>query len=256
MRYPNGHEFEYKYLRPSQIEIDPLYQRRLRTAVVDNIVKEFNGDTFNEPKVSNRDGKYWVFDGQHTLAAWRKMNGNEDKPIYCKVFKGMTWLDECKRFIVQDGFGGDPNVRERLSAAYEAREPDVIGMVKGAELVGFKVNFKNNKNNKTIVAVNALYAAFNKLGADVYVEMLTAIRDAWNYDTDSMCAPILNAMALFYKTYGGNFKRGDLVNSLKRVTPMQIIREGRTLRMKNGFAREIVKSYNKGRKYKLDIEKL
>ena len=58
MRYPNGHEFEYKYLRPSQIEIDPLYQRRLRTAVVDNIVKEFNGDTFNEPKVSNRDGKY------------------------------------------------------------------------------------------------------------------------------------------------------------------------------------------------------
>jgi hypothetical protein len=46
------------------------------------------------------------------------------------------------------------------------------------------------------------------------------------------------------------------VNSLKRITPMQIIRDGRTLRMKNGFAREIVKSYNKGRKYKLDIEKL
>ena len=256
MRYPNGHEFEYKYLRPSQIEIDPLYQRRLRTAVVDNIVKEFNGDTFNEPKVSNRDGKYWVFDGQHTLAAWRKMNGNEDKPIYCKVFKGMTWLDECKRFIVQDGFGGDPNINEKLNAGYESRDPDVVGMVKGAELVGFKVSFKNNKANKTICAVSALFKAYNKLGADAYVEMLTAIRDTWQFDPDSVSAPIINAMSTFFKTYGGNFKRGDLVNSLKRITPMQIIREGRTLRMRNGFAREIVKSYNKGRKYKLDIEML
>lgn len=256
MRYPNGHEFEYKYLRPSQIEIDPLYQRRLRTAVVDNIVKEFNGDTFNEPKVSNRDGKYWVFDGQHTLAAWRKMNSNADKPIYCKVFKGMTWLDECKRFIVQDGFGGDPSVNEKLNAAYESREPDVVNMVDGAGLVGFKISFRNNKNNKTICAVSALYKAYNKLGADAYMEMLTAIRDAWQFDPDSVSAPIINAMSTFYKTYGGNFKRTDLVNSLKRITPMQIIREGRTLRMKNGFAREIVKSYNKGRKYKLDIEKL
>lgn len=79
---------------------------------------------------------------------------------------------------------------------------------------------------------------------------------AWNFDPDSMCAQIINAMAMFYKTYGGNFKRIDLVNSLKRITPMQIIREGRTLRMKNGFAREIVKCYNTKRRYKLDIDKL
>lgn len=256
MKYPNGHEFEYRFLRPSQIEVDPLYQRRLRTAVVDNIVKEFNGDTFNEPKVSNRDGKYWVFDGQHTLAAWRKMNGNEDKPIYCKVFKGMTWLDECRRFIVQDGFGGDPSVNEKLSASYESRDPDVVSMVNVAELVGFKVSFKNNKASKTICAVAALFKAYSKLGADAYLEMLTAIRDTWQFDPDSVSAPILNAMSTFYKTYGGNFKRTDLVNSLKRITPAQIIREGRTLRMRNGFAREIVKSYNKGRKYKLDIDKL
>ena len=46
MRYPNGHEFEYKYLRPSQIEVDPLYQRSLDTVRVDKIVKNFNGETW------------------------------------------------------------------------------------------------------------------------------------------------------------------------------------------------------------------
>lgn len=255
MRYPNGHEFEYRFLRPSQIQIDPMYQRRLDTTRVDKIAKDFNGDTFNEPKVSNRDGQYWVFDGQHTLAAWRKLAG-EDKPIYCKVFKGMTWLDECKRFIVQDGYDKDPTINDKLNAAYEGREPDVVGMVKGAELVGFKVNFKNVNANKTIVAVGALYKAYNKLGADAYVDMLTAIRDAWQYDRDSMCAQIINAMTVFYKTYAGNFKRDDLVNSLRRVTPIQIIRDGRVLRARNGFAKEIVKVYNTKRKHRLDIEKL
>ncbi len=256
MKYPNGHEFEYKWLRPNQIDADPLYQRRLRPAVVDSIAKEFNGDTFNEPKVSYRDGKYWVFDGQHTLAAWRKMNNGDDKPIYCKVFKGMTWLDECRRFIDQDGFGGDPNINEKLNAAYESRDNDVVGMVKGAELVGFKVSFKLNRVSKTIVAVNALYKAYMKLGAETYVDMLTAIRDAWDYDPDSVYAQIINAMSMFYKTYGGNFKRADLVNALKRVTPAQIIRDGRTFHVKNGFAREIVKEYNKKRKHRLDIDKL
>lgn len=256
MRYPNGHEFEYRWLRPSQIEVDPLYQRNLDTARVDKIAKNFNGDIFNEPKVSNRDGKIWVFDGQHTVAAWRKMNNNEDKPIYCKVFKGMTWLDECGRFIDQDGYDKDPTISDTLRAAYEARRPDVVGMVNGAELVGFKVNFKNNKSNKTIVSVGALHRAYCKLGVEAYVDMLTAIRDAWDYDVDSICAQIINAMTMFYKTYGGNFKRADLVSSLKRVTPAQIIREGRTFRMKNGFAREIVKCYNSKRKHRLDIDKL
>lgn len=256
MRYPNGHEFEYRYLRPSQIQVDPMYQRRLDTTRVDKIAKDFNGDTFNEPKVSNRDGQFWVFDGQHTLAAWRKMHGIADKPIFCKVFKGMTWLDECKRFIVQDGYDKDPTVNDKLNAAYEAREPDVVGMVNGAELAGFKVNFKNSRSNKTICAVGALYKAYNKLGWDMYVDMLTAIRDAWQYDNDSLCAQIINAMTTFYKTYYGNFKREDLVNSLKRVTPIQIIREGRVMRSKNGFAKEIVKVYNTKRKHRLDIEKL
>ena len=103
MKYANGHEFEMRQLRPSQIRCDPLYQRELDIRRVDKIVKEFNGDTFNEPKVSYRDGVYWVFDGQHTIAAWRKYHNGEDKLINCKVFKGMTWIDECEAFIRQNG---------------------------------------------------------------------------------------------------------------------------------------------------------
>ena len=245
MKYPNGHEFDFRSLRPSQIKVDPLYQRRLDVNRVNRIVKEFNGDLFNEPKVSFRDGQFWVFNGQHTIAAWKKLNNNEDKLIYCKVFKGMTWLDECEEFIAQNGISVDPTTNEKLSAALEAKRPDVVGMVNGAELAGFLVNFKGHKNTpNTICAVSALFKAFHRLGSEQYIDMLTTIRDAWIGESDAVCAQILNAMAMFYKTYGGNFKREDLAKSLKRITPAEIIRHGRSVGMKNGFAREILKCYN------------
>ena len=44
MKYPNGHEFEFVKLRPSQIRIDELYQRELDTKRVDRIAAEFDGE--------------------------------------------------------------------------------------------------------------------------------------------------------------------------------------------------------------------
>ena len=257
MNYPKGHEFEYRQLRPSQIKADPLYQRKLDTNRVNKIVKEFNGDLFNEPKVSYRDGQFWVFNGQHTIAAWKKFFDNEDKLIQCKVFKGMTWLEECEAFIAQNGISKDPTTNEKLSAALEAKRPDVVGMVAGAELAGFSVNFKNSKNTpNTICAVSAAFKAFIRLGAEQYIDMLTAINEAWKGDPDAVCAQIINAMALFYKTYKGNFRREDLVKSLHKITPASIIRNGRQVGTKNGFAREIVKAYNVKRRYRLDANEL
>lgn len=256
MKYANGHEFEFRYLKPDQIKIDPLYQRRLDTNRVNRIAKEFNGDLFNEPKVSYRDGQFWVFNGQHSIAAWRKYYG-ENKPVQCKVYKGMTWLEECEAFIAQNGISVDPTTNDKLSAALEARRPDVVGMVGGAELAGFRVSFKNSKATpNTICAASALFKAFLRLGAEQYIDMLTAIRDAWEGDPDAVCSQIINAMALFYKTYKDNFRREDLVNSLKRITPAAIIRNGRNVGVKNGFAREIVKQYNVKRKYRLNIDEL
>lgn len=256
MKYPKGHEFEYRAMRPSQIKVDKLYQRDLNNNRVNKIAKEFNGDLFNEPKVSYRDGQYWVFNGQHSIAAWRKIHDGEDKPIVCKVYKGMTWLDECEAFIAQNGISKMPTTSEKLSAALEAKRPDVVGMVAGAEHAGYEVCFTNAKKPNGINATAALFRAFHMLGAEKYIDMMTVIRDAWYGDHDAVSIQIINAMALFYKTYGGNFKREDLVSSLKRITPAEIIRKGRSTAVKNGCAREIVARYNTKRKYRLDVNKL
>lgn len=255
MKYPLGHEFEFKVLRPSQIKVDPLYQRKLNVRRVSEIVKAWNGDLFNEPKVSYRDGQFWVFNGQHSISAWQEKFG--DKPTLCKVYKGMTWLEECEAFIQQNGIAKDPSQLEKLKAMKEARYEDVTGMVKGAELVGYSVNFSNSKNDaNTIVAIAKLHKAYTTLGPEAYIDMLTAIRDAWTNEHDATDGRIITAMTVFYKTYGGNFKRAELSKSLRTVTPSAIIRNGKASVQRNGMTREIVKCYNVKRRNRLDADKL
>lgn len=249
MKYPKGHEFEHKLLRPSQVRIDPLYQRDLDTKRVDKIVKDFNGDCFNEPKVSYRDGVYWGVDGQHSIAAWRKIHNNEDKPLLCKVFKGMTWLEECEAFVRQNGIKKDPTTNEKLKAQFHASDPDVVDMKMKAELCGFVVDFAQSKTPTRIVATSALFRAYKTLGGEAYLDMLTTIKKAWFGDMDAVSAAIIGGLTTFYKTYYGNFKSDDFVNALKRVTPAEIIRNGKAFRNRaNTYSREILKVYNVRRK--------
>lgn len=257
MIYPNGHQFEYKVLRPSDMKVDPLYQRPLDMKRVERIAKEFNGDTFNEPKVSYRDGTYWIFDGQHSVAAWKKIHKNTDSPLTCKVFRGMTWLDECEAFIRQNGYDKDPTTNEKLRAAYNSNDPDVTDMVSKAELCGFTVDFVISKTPTRIIATSALIKAYKMLGAEAFLDMMTAIRDSWYGDIDAVSQQIISGMAVFYKTYWGNFERSALVNKLKTVKPAQIIRDGKAFTARrNTYSHEICKLYNVKRRNRLDIQKL
>ena len=98
-----------------------------------------------------------------------------------------------------------------------------------------------------IIATSTLFRAWNKLGHDAYVDMLTAIKEAWGGDTDSISNQMLTGMTTFYHTYYGNFKRSDLVASLRKVEPVEILRKGKDVSYKNGYAREILRYYNKKR---------
>lgn len=194
---------------------------------------------------------YWVFDGQHSIAAWKILHDNADNPVYCKVFKGMTWLEEAEAFVTQNGINKDPTTTDKLRAAYNAHDPNARAMVEGAELCGYTVNFSDarNKTANRILAVSALFRSLMTLGYAKYVDMLTAIKEAWYGDPDAVCQQIISAMTAFYKTYDGNFKREDLVNAMRRVAPIAIIRNAKNYNdRRNAYTREIVKTYNKRKK--------
>lgn len=89
-----GKLYEEKVINSAKLVIPrDLYQRGLDNKHVREIAASFDECIANEPKVSARDGSFFVFDGQHTIAARKMLNGGQDLPILCKVYTGLSEQD-------------------------------------------------------------------------------------------------------------------------------------------------------------------
>ena len=98
---------EMRYIDSALLTPCAEYQRVLRTRKVEEISATFSEYVANEPRVSYRDGRYHVFDGQNTIEARIACNGGHDLPILCKVFHGLSKKDEALLFAVQTGISTD-----------------------------------------------------------------------------------------------------------------------------------------------------
>lgn len=241
----NAPEYEYKKINTKYIFVDGLYQRDLSVAKVKKIVKEFNPYLVNAAKVSFRDGKYWVFDGQHTISALKeKYKG--DCQADCKVFYGLTRMDEMELFIAQNGVASAVEVREKFRALNNNGDPAIREMVKLTTKAGLVVDFSPSPANGRIVAVRALYSAYESMGSDDFIDMLKIIKEAWGGSSQSLVGDIIGGMKIFYLTYRGDFKRKMLVDKLRKISPVEIVRDGKVARTRGfkRFARVILGIYN------------
>lgn len=101
--------FTYQFVNSALLFPCMEYQRLLRTEKVASIAENFSEYIANEPKVSYRDGRFYVFDGQNTVEARRACNGGKDLPIRCKVFLGLSKEDEATLFALQTGISTCPD---------------------------------------------------------------------------------------------------------------------------------------------------
>lgn len=258
---------EYKKMNTKDLSVDEFYQREIDPKRIMRMVKNYDPCLVNAIKLSYRDGKYYIFDGRHTSVLEKTVRGKgKDVMVDCKVFYGLSRADETELFIEQNGDASPVNKAAKLRALYNAGDPDVVGMVNDTARAGVTIDPKFNKNpaaSKIIAyeAIQRIYIKFkDKKKIDEYVDMLNVINTAWDGNKDAFVRDILNGMAKFYEVYGGEFRSTDLVKALRRFSPMQIIREGKSeitgSSTAAGYARAIVRAYNKGRSSRRLEEKL
>lgn len=248
--------YKFENLNTADILTDENYQRTINEARIGRIVKKFDPRLMNPPKVSFRDGKYYVFDGQHTIAAFKIHNGG-DAPILCKVYYDLTFEDEARLFVSQNGESGAVKMCDKLRALYNSGDADVCEMAKCAKDAGFKIQWRGGSpGENSIVAVSALFNSYKKLGALTFSIMLHDVAAIWGGDADSMRAEIIKGMTRFYSVYAGAFDNVYLVKALRTVSPNAIIRDGKAsiMNVSGGtpYARAILKQYNRRRRVKLE----
>lgn len=217
--------YEEKVIHSAKLVIPrDLYQRGLENRRVREIAANFDECIANEPKVSARDGKYFVFDGQHTIAARKMRNGGQDLLILCKVYSDLTAEDEAMLFAQQTGFAAKVYPGAKIRALVFAGDPDATAFLDATESAGLSISFNQSRGQNRIGCVSTAYDAFLSVGADIYLEALRIIAAAWDGHKDSLRAETIQGVTEFVKLYHNEYDPKRLVSRCRRCDPMHICR--------------------------------
>lgn len=196
------------------------YQKALDLKRVEKIVSKFDIDRMRPIDVSFRDGKYYVFDGQHRANAYYLMGFTHIPAI---IHRGLTYEDEAYLFARQQDEVGSVTLNHKWNALVQAKDPETMEIIKVCKEYGFTVLAKNNKGNN-IKCVKMLTDMYRKLDAQTFRTILSSIAKAWNYMDHSVDVAILGEIAKLATTYPQlNYFR--LVETLQNTTPKLILRD-------------------------------
>ena len=218
---------EMRYIDSALLTPCAEYQRVLRTRKVEEISATFSEYVANEPRVSYRDGRYHVFDGQNTIEARIACNGGHDLPILCKVFHGLSKKDEALLFAVQTGISTDLTAGERLRADIVAEDEDACAFVAATEATGATFALDGIRAEWKIYCIRSAYYIYKNYGSDIYQEALKIIVEAWWGDSDSFLSGILHGVTRFVAMYRDEYSRERLIARLSTVHPKTITKNAR-----------------------------
>ena len=170
--------FEVRYVDSVLLNPCAEYQRLLRMGKVARIAANFSEYIANEPKVSYRDGRYFVFDGQNTIEARKTCNGGRDLPIRCKVFYGHSKEHEALLFAVQTGISSELTAGEQLRAKLVAHEENACDFAAVTENTGVRFALDGIRAPWKIYCIRSAYYIYKSYGAALYREMLSILVDA------------------------------------------------------------------------------
>ena len=220
--------FEVRYVDSVLLNPCAEYQRLLRMGKVARIAANFSEYIANEPKISFRNGKYYVVDGQHTIEARILRNGGRALPILCKVYTGMTMQQEALLFAEQNGHSAPLSAGIKLRAKVAGDDAPSKEFLAATNRVGLEFNYDSLQlSDYRISCVGTALKLYNEMGEKIYCESLRIIVAAWDGKPDSFRASVLRGMMHFVELYHGEFSEERLVRALGSVHPMEIYRVGR-----------------------------
>ena len=242
---------EKRVINTANMRVDLSYQQPLSVKRVEKIVKNFDERLVNAPKVSFRDGVFWIFNGQHTTAALKiVMGGGKDIDIECEVFYGLTRADEALLFALQNGEAAPVKIGSKVRALYNTGHETEVDFVNAIHEAGLEIEFDaNSVKANTVNCISTLLTSRKVLSRESFVDMLSLIRETWCGTPSSLRKEIVGAMTKFYAAYHADFDRNIFIRKLSQIDPLSIIREGALIgtHSTTSYARIIAGHYNKHR---------
>ena len=238
---------EIRVLTLGMLEIDRKYQRELDLNWAKSIVKKFNPNLVGIVCVSYRKGRYYVFDGQHTVKALEIIFQDKNYPVTCRVYHGLTEKDEAEFFCELN------QSKKKISATAIIKAQAVSGDELTANFLtctrdaGFIIDpTKQFKCRYGLNAVKKAQTCYLTLGEEKYTKMLAFIRETWNGEPWSVSQKMLAGMTTLFSVF--NMEQKQFVRRMHDVTELDIERMSHNyynLSMSYRYAWAIGRMYNR-----------
>lgn len=177
------------------------YQRQLRGSNIDKIVKNFDPVGLGSILVSRRDGKYWVFDGQHRLSALRILGF---KAIECIVYEGMTYIDEAKAWDYYNLKQNKATKLDEANAKLKRGDAAAIDLNNAVEEIGLSIAYDGSQKQGQIIAISALEKIYNEYGRERLQKVLSLIKGVFGTEKKAYQRFIVLGINEFLLRYENN----------------------------------------------------
>lgn len=250
-------KYQHRFLPVSVLEINPAAQRKLQPNWSRKIAEDFNADFFHEITVSLRDGRYYVVDGQHRVDALRRM-GWSDQRIPCKVYEGLTVLQEAGLFL-------SLNDRKAIRAFDEFRIAITAGEAVPLDIerivIAQGLVLSEQKRDASVSAVNALRQVYEGAGLAQrspasLAKALKLLRSSWGTSSAAFDGSLILGAGLLFIRYGDAIDTANMTMKLAKFSGgpsgllglAKLVREMKRRPVGHCVAAVMVDAYNQGKR--------
>lgn len=251
-KYDPTKYFIFKIIKASDLISSQAYQRGVSPLRVQKIIKDFDPLKLDPIKVVYRDGKYYVYDGQHRLVAMIKMFGRECN-VPCLLLRGLSVKEEAIMFANQDVGKQAVGFHDKLRAMYVAGDKEVCRFHDAVESTGFECDFvRSSGSNYGISAWRYLYNnVFVRSGESRLKEILSLVINAWGTKGENTSQYIVQGLNFFLDYYEDVYDKARMIRAMKKTTPKEITAIGRNDMLREGaakYAGAFLLTYNDGKR--------
>lgn len=184
----------------AKMSVSDLSQRTRNDARVDHLLNDFDIDQIGYPIVSERDGHFFIIDGQHRIEALKRWLGKgwETQKIACAVYSGLTLAQEAEMFLRHNDVL-QVNAFSKFNVAVSAGREVEVAIRKVVEAQG--LNIAQGGAPGSIGAVGTLLRVYNRSNGETLGRALRIIRDA--FGDAGLEASVIDGVGHLCKRYNG-----------------------------------------------------
>ncbi len=241
-----------KYLESNQD-----YQRNVSEAHVKRAVENFDPYQVNPVKVSRRNGRNYVFNGQHTIEIIAEVTGSRDTLVWCMIYDDLEYKHEADIFANQQKYVRQLTAYDIFNAKIESgdEEAHVIKSI----VENYNLTISSNKYPHTICAISTLVYIYEKYGCKILDATIRLCVATWQGENNSLSSYILKAVAIIIQVYQQELNEELFKEKLGLIPINQITRSAKAMQNGTkgfGYAITILNFYNHRLSKPLEVSKL